>query len=43
MENILVVIKARMRRHWESCLDSELERLVNETEKEVNGHVESGD
>ncbi len=40
MENILVVIKARMRRHWEACHEAELERLVNETEKEVNSHVE---
>jgi len=40
IENILVVIKARMRRHWEACHEVELDRLVDKAKKEVKTHVE---
>lgn len=39
IENILVVIKERIRRFWEEQHESELDKLVRKAKKEVDSHV----
>lgn len=39
IENILCVVKERMRRHWEEMHESQLDRLVNKAKKEVDRNV----